>query len=65
MADLDPIELQRALAGAEYPVSREDLVGRARRNDADEDIVRALSEAEAERFSSPADVEHAVFSAQR
>jgi hypothetical protein len=48
MADLNPIELQKALKGADYPASRDDLVQR-------------LANAGTSRFDGPDDVQKALF----
>ncbi|WP_225832950.1 DUF2795 domain-containing protein [Streptomyces sp. NK08204] len=61
MADTSPIELQKALKGADYPASRDDLVSVARNNGADDKIVDKLSHAKARRFDGPNDVQKEVF----
>ncbi|WP_037356833.1 DUF2795 domain-containing protein [Amycolatopsis orientalis] len=45
MADLDPIQLRKDLAGVDYPAARDDLVAAAERNGADSsalDVLRGL-----------------------
>ncbi len=61
MANLSPIDLQKALKGANYPSSRNDLVERAKSNGADSDLVQQLSGLGTDRFDGPNDVEKAVF----
>ncbi|MGW0333216.1 DUF2795 domain-containing protein [Streptomyces sp. NPDC003011] len=61
MADLSPIDLQKALKGADYPTSRDDLVSLAKRNGADENVVQKLSDSGTDRFDGPNDVQKAVF----
>ncbi|WEH39891.1 DUF2795 domain-containing protein [Streptomyces sp. AM 2-1-1] len=61
MADISPIDLQKALKGAEYPASRDDLVSRARDNGAEETLVTKLGDAPADRFDGPNEVQKAVF----
>ncbi|HEX2102991.1 MAG TPA: DUF2795 domain-containing protein [Solirubrobacteraceae bacterium] len=53
-------EVQKALKGANYPASRDELVERARSNGADGDVVDALRGMDAGTFDSPADVMKAV-----
>jgi len=53
-------DVQKALKGADYPASREDLVSLAERNGADAEVVDALRDADAGSFDSPADVMKAV-----
>ncbi len=61
MADLNPIELQKALKGADYPASRDDLVSLAKGNGAGDDLVQKLSDAGTSRFDGPDDVQKALF----
>ena len=53
-------EVQKALKGASYPASRDDLVKRAQSNGAGADVVDALRGTDADSFDSPADVMKAV-----
>jgi hypothetical protein len=57
---VQPTDVQKALKGADYPASRDDLVSLAERNGADADVVDALRNADADEFESPADVMKAV-----
>jgi hypothetical protein len=53
----NPIDVQRALKGADYPASREDLIELARENDAPEEVVDELQDnLEGEQYESPAAV---------
>ncbi|GGP54127.1 DUF2795 domain-containing protein [Streptomyces calvus] len=61
MADLSPIDLQKALKGADYPASRDDLVSLARSNGADDTLVEKLTQAGSEQFDGPNEVQKAVF----
>ncbi|MFC5907978.1 DUF2795 domain-containing protein [Streptacidiphilus monticola] len=61
MADLSPIDLQKALKGANYPADRDELVECARSNGADDSLVSKLSDLGASRFDGPNDVQQAVF----
>ncbi|MDI9830318.1 MULTISPECIES: DUF2795 domain-containing protein [unclassified Streptomyces] len=61
MAELSPIDVQKALKGADYPASRDDLVDVARRNKADDDVVRMISDAGSDRFDGPNEVQKALF----
>ncbi|MDQ0584315.1 DUF2795 domain-containing protein [Streptomyces rishiriensis] len=61
MADISPIDMQKALKGAEYPADRDDLVALAKKNGADDDLVERLSNSGTERFDGPNDVQKAVF----
>ncbi|MFE4050114.1 DUF2795 domain-containing protein [Streptomyces sp. YIM B13518] len=61
MADLSPIDLQKALKGADYPASQDDLVSVARNNGADDQLVQKLARTGAKRFDGPDEVQKAVF----
>jgi hypothetical protein len=61
MAELSPTDLQKALKGMEYPTDRKHLVERARKNKADEKIVRSLDGLKEDRFDGPNEVQKAVF----
>jgi hypothetical protein len=49
-------EVQKALKGADYPASRDDLVSLAESNDAGGEVVEALRGMDDGSFDSPADV---------
>jgi hypothetical protein len=57
---VQPTDVQKALKGADYPASRDDLVSLAESNDADADVVDALRGMDSGQFDSPADVMKAV-----
>ncbi|MBT2478876.1 DUF2795 domain-containing protein [Streptomyces sp. ISL-94] len=61
MADVNPIEVQKALKGAEYPAKRDDLVQLAKRNGAGEEITQELASSSKDRFNGPDDVQKSVF----
>ncbi|CAL9599378.1 hypothetical protein SUDANB6_05420 [Streptomyces sp. enrichment culture] len=61
MADLSPIDLQKALSGMDYPTDKKHLVERARKNKADEKVVSRLDGLEQDRFDGPNEVQKAVF----
>ncbi|MEU6406820.1 DUF2795 domain-containing protein [Streptomyces sp. NPDC046985] len=61
MADLSPIDLQKALSGTDYPTDRKHLVDRARENHADDKIVKRLHGLKQDHFDGPNEVQKAVF----
>ncbi|AIS02158.1 DUF2795 domain-containing protein [Streptomyces glaucescens] len=61
MASISPIDLQKALKGADYPASRDDLVSLAKDNGADDVLVEKLANAPTEEFGGPDDVQKVVF----
>ncbi|MEA2305302.1 MAG: hypothetical protein QOH43_2582 [Solirubrobacteraceae bacterium] len=56
----DVTEVQKALKGASYPASKEDLVQTAERNGASGDLAEALRDAPRESFDGPDDVMEAM-----
>jgi hypothetical protein len=46
-------EVQKALKGADYPASREDLARRAEENGANEDLINELRSMDKESFDGP------------
>lgn len=61
MAGINPIDLQKALKGAEYPSSRDDLVTLAKDNGADDTLVEKLAHAPTDEFGGPDDVQRVLF----
>jgi hypothetical protein len=62
MAKIDnPIELQKALGGVDYPAARESLVRNAKEKGAKKEVVEELSSLKKDRFDGPDDVSKAVF----
>ena len=53
-------EVQKALKGADYPASRDDLVELARGNGADDDLVVALGNMDKDSFDGPSAVMEAM-----
>lgn len=52
-----PTDVQKALRGADYPASREDLIELARENEAPEEVVEELeSGLDESEYESPAQV---------
>jgi Protein of unknown function (DUF2795) len=57
----NPIDLQKALSGASYPSSKQDLIEHAKKNGADEEIVNSLNKLPDGEISGPDQVQKAVF----
>jgi hypothetical protein len=54
-----PIQLQKYLGGVDYPASKDDLIRRAREQDAPDDVVETLRSLPMDEFNSPNDVSEA------
>ncbi|GHF56494.1 DUF2795 domain-containing protein [Streptomyces thermodiastaticus] len=61
MAELSPIDLQKALSGMDYPTDKKHLVERARQNKANDKIVSKLDSLKQDHFDGPNEVQRAVF----
>ena len=53
---VSPAEVQRYLAGADYPCSKEQLIKAARSNGASEDVINLLRQLPDTNYNSPTDV---------
>lgn len=56
----NPIELQKALGGVDYPASSQDLVDAAKGNGADDSVLDALRNLPDKEFESPVQVSEAI-----
>ena len=56
----NPVDVQKALKGADYPASKSDLVALAQRNGAPEEVIQALQAADGEQFDGPDAVQRAL-----
>jgi parvulin-like peptidyl-prolyl isomerase len=57
----NPIDVQKALSGASYPSSKQDLIEHAKSNGADSEIIDALNKLPDGEVSGPDQVQKAVF----
>lgn len=58
MATINPIQLQKHLKGAQYPLGRDDLVSLAQGNGADENALEALRAIPDRQYDGPNAVSH-------
>lgn len=56
----DVTTVQKALKGADYPASKDDLVSKARDNGADDDLVSSLESMSKDSFDGPTAVMQAM-----
>ena len=61
MANVDPIQVQKALGGVDYPADKEDLVKNAEKKDADDDVLSALKDLPDKKYETLADVNKELF----
>jgi hypothetical protein len=55
-----PDDVQKALSGAKFPSSKQDLIEHAKKNGADDDVVDALNKLPDGRIDVPDQVQKAV-----
>lgn len=60
MAKINPIELQKALKGVDYPAKKSDLMKAAESNGADQETRSTLENLPDKTFDTPADVNEAA-----
>lgn len=56
MADISPAEIQKFLAGVDYPADRDDLVEAAEGNSAPPEVLAAIRGLPDEDYNSPTEV---------
>ncbi len=61
MANVSPIEIQKALGGVNYPADKEDLIKNAEKKAANDDVLSALKDLPDKKYETPADVNKEVF----
>jgi uncharacterized protein DUF2795 len=60
MAQSEFIEIQKCLSGVSYPATKDQLVEHARKNGADDDVIKALSAMPDGEYDGPNRVSSAV-----
>lgn len=58
--DVDPIEVQRHLAGVDYPAAKDELIRTAEADGAPDDVIAALQRLGSEQFDGPDEVMRAL-----
>lgn len=57
---VSPIEVEKYLAGIDYPASRQDLIDQAEKNEAGGDVMETITNLPDQTYSSPIDVSRAM-----
>lgn len=57
---VNPIQLQKYLGGIDYPARKQDLIKRAKKSGADQNVMKTLMSLPREDFNSPNDVSEAI-----
>lgn len=58
--DVNPIDVQRHLAGLDYPATKDGVIAQAEQNDAPQEIIEALQRLADEQFDDPSEVQEAL-----
>ncbi len=58
--EVDPIDVQRHLAGLDYPATKDGVIAQAEQNDAPQEIIEALQRLADEQFDDPSEVQEAL-----
>ena len=53
------VEIEKALKGMNYPASKQDLVQKAKSNNASQDVIKTIEKLPQDQFNSPVDVQKA------
>jgi hypothetical protein len=61
MAKTNPIEVQKALKDVNYPANRDQLVDRAKKNGAGDDLVNKIAHLKRDEYTGPNEVEKEIF----
>lgn len=60
MEAVNPIQVQKFLAGMHYPASKDEIVDHAKSHGADDNVMQTLQQLPDEGFETPADVSQAI-----
>lgn len=63
MSKVNPIAMQKALAGVDYPCGRDDLIHTAESNDADPEVLDSLRKLPDQNYEGPDRVNSALVNA--
>ena len=53
------VEIEKALKGMNYPASKQDLVQKAKSNNASQNVIQTIQNLSQDQFNSPTDVQKA------
>lgn len=57
---VNPIQVQKYLAGVDYPASKDELIKRAKQQGADDNVLNTLESLNEDDFNSPNEVSEAI-----
>ena len=60
MANVNPIQVQKALGGMNYPAGKQEIVEHARQQGADEEVISALEQIPERQYDGPSGVQKEI-----
>ncbi len=57
---VNPIQVQKFLGGIDYPARKDDLIKRAQKSGADQNVMNTLKSLPRDKFNSPNDISEAI-----
>jgi hypothetical protein len=60
MAKVNPIQVQKALGGMDYPAGKEEILEHARQQGADQEVIAALEEIPDREYDGPSGVQKEI-----
>lgn len=60
MTKVNPIQVQKFLSGVDYPCNKQEIIGHAKSQGADDNVLQTLEQLPDESYETPADVSQAI-----
>ncbi len=60
MANVNPIQVQKALGGMDYPAGKQQILDHARQQGADEEVISALEQIPDREYDGPSGVQKEI-----
>ncbi len=60
MANVNPIQVQKALGGMDYPARKDEILDHARQQGADEEVISALEQIPDREYDGPSGVQKEI-----
>ncbi len=60
MANVNPIQVQKALGGMDYPAGKQQIVDHARQQGADQEVISALEQIPDREYDGPSGVQKEI-----
>lgn len=57
---VNPIQVQKFLGGIDYPTNKQELISRAQKQGADQNVMNMIKSLPRDKFNSPNDISEAI-----